>query len=135
MRRAIYLLGLIVFIAACSGTEGKAQTEKKIIESYNELLKPIEFRNRIEVEKNLQLVDVRTPQEFKGGSIPKAINYNLLDGTFEKSLKNLDPKKAVYLYCAKGGRSGKAAIILKKNGFTKIVDLSGGYTAYSKIND
>ena len=34
------------------------------------------------------------------------------------------------IYCASGGRSGKAAKILKKNEFTHIIDLKGGFTAW-----
>ena len=48
----------------------------------------------------------------------------------ERSLRVLDGSCAVF--CAVGGRSGKASALLQKNGFTQVIDLKGGYNAWSR---
>ncbi len=86
---------------------------------------------RIESEvigKNVQLVDVRTPEEYDAGHIDNAVNYNIIDSeTFLKQIEDLNKETPVYLYCKMGGRSNRAAELLKGKGFVKIYDYSGGY--------
>lgn len=80
------------------------------------------------IGKEVQLVDVRTAEEFAAGHIGHAVNYNIIDSqTFLKQIERLDKNKPVYLYCKMGGRSNRAALLLKENGFTEIYDYSGGY--------
>ena len=81
---------------------------------------------------DIQLVDVRTAQEFKDGYIENAqlIDYKLDD--FRDKIQELDKDKPVYLYCRSGNRSGKASKIMLELGFKEIVDLKGGYKAWSK---
>ncbi len=78
--------------------------------------------------REVQLIDVRTPKEYLDGHIDGAMNFNMKNRkTFLEQLDDLDKKKPVFLYCKKGGRSKKAAEILKKEGFLKIYDYTGGY--------
>lgn len=78
--------------------------------------------------KKVQLVDVRTPSEYRSGHITNAINIDFFNGaTFEKAFAKLDKDKPVYLYCRSGARSQKAARRLTQMGFTEIYDLRGGY--------
>lgn len=80
------------------------------------------------IGKAVQLVDVRTVEEYEAGHIGNAMNYNIIDSaSFLKQIQNLDKTKPVYLYCKMGGRSNRAAELLKEEGFTKIFDYSGGY--------
>ncbi|MCL6274527.1 rhodanese-like domain-containing protein [Muricauda sp. 2012CJ35-5] len=84
------------------------------------------------LDKDVQLIDVRTPQEFAAGSIGQAINLNVNDANFSELILDLDKEKPVYLFCKKGGRSNRAAQIFKENGFTNIYDYSGGYDDWVK---
>ncbi|MBR9854744.1 MAG: rhodanese-like domain-containing protein [Algicola sp.] len=80
------------------------------------------------IGKNVQLIDVRTPREFNDGYIDGARNFDLSQQkAFLEQINTLAKDQPVYLYCTVGGRSGYAAKILKKEGFTKIYDYSGGY--------
>lgn len=80
------------------------------------------------VGKDVQLVDVRTEEEYESGHIDDAVNFNIIDSeTFLNQIETLDKNEPVYLYCKMGGRSNRAANILKEKGFTKIFDYSGGY--------
>lgn len=85
-------------------------------------------------DKDVQLIDVRTPEEFKQGHIINAKNIDFFSQNFDVQFENLDKSKPVYIYCRSGNRSGKAAIKLAKKGFVKILDLEGGYLNYSKNN-
>lgn len=78
--------------------------------------------------KDVQLVDVRTQEEYESGHIDDAVNFNIIDNeTFLEQIEALDKGEPVYLYCKMGGRSNRAAQLLKDQGFVEIYDYSGGY--------
>jgi rhodanese-related sulfurtransferase len=78
--------------------------------------------------KKVQLVDVRTPNEFKGGHIKNAKNIDFFNQSdFIKEFNKLNNEEPVYLYCRSGNRSQKAARKLDSLGFKKFFDLKGGY--------
>ena len=79
-------------------------------------------------EEGVQLIDVRTPQEFASGHLPNAVNINISDPDFEKKMQGLDKNKPVLVYCKSGGRSGRACSQLKDLEFTTIIDIDGGIT-------
>lgn len=83
------------------------------------------IENKAQVEGII--IDVRTEREYENGSLKGAlVGYNLMSGEFEEKLDSLDKSKTYYLYCASGNRSGKAAEIMKENGFENVHNL-GGY--------
>lgn len=84
------------------------------------------------IGKEVQLIDVRTPQEYGAGHIDDAKNINVGSADFVQQIQGLDKEEPVYLYCKMGGRSNKAAQLLKKQGFTKIYDYTGGYNDWIK---
>ena len=91
-----------------------------------ELLDVRDYKNAV-INKKVQLVDVRTPSEFKKGHLGQAMNIDFYDKrSFEASFEKLDKKKPVYLYCRSGFRSKKAAMRLLDMGFIKVYDLKGG---------
>lgn len=123
----ILLFVLLSFIFSCSSAQSDSQSFK--------LLTASEFKKALSAEEKPQLIDVRTENEFKDGSINGAVNYNILDGTFSSELKNLKKNEAVFVFCAKGGRSNKAAKMLKDAGFKKVYDLKGGYGNWRSSTD
>lgn len=91
-----------------------------------EILSVEEYKKAVN-NNDVQLVDVRTPREFRGGHIARAINIDYFQGTaFEEAFEKLDKGKPVYLYCRSGNRSLKAARKLVSMGFEKVYDLQGG---------
>ncbi|MDX1278272.1 rhodanese-like domain-containing protein [Oceanihabitans sediminis] len=78
----------------------------------------------------VQLVDVRTPQEFEGGYIENAQNIDFNSPTFDEDILNLDKEKPVILYCHSGGRSANCAKKMQQAGFKKIYDLEGGISRW-----
>ncbi len=77
---------------------------------------------------DVQLIDVRTAEEYEAEHIGNAVNFNIIDRKmFVDQIKDLDRQKPVYVYCKIGGRSKRAAKLLKEKGFVEIYDYSGGY--------
>lgn len=81
---------------------------------------------------SLQLVDVRTAEEYGVSHLKDAQNICVTEEDFQEKVKTLDKDKPVYVYCKSGGRSAKAAVILAEMGFTKIYDIAGGITAWEE---
>ena len=78
----------------------------------SKVVNPDEFEKMIDGE-DVQLVDVRTPGEFKKGSISGAVNYDINSRDFTSGIKSLDKNRPVFVYCLSGGRSQKAAAIMR----------------------
>lgn len=83
-----------------------------------------------EIKNGAFLVDVRTSQEFAGGSVKNAVNIPL--NQLETSLDNFKGKKAIVVFCQSGSRSGRAKRILEKHGFQQVVN-GGGWRSLSKL--
>ncbi|WP_338731204.1 rhodanese-like domain-containing protein [Mangrovimonas cancribranchiae] len=79
---------------------------------------------------DVQLVDVRTPEEYNEGYIDHAQNIDYYSDTFEEDILELDKTKPVIVYCKSGGRSAKCAEKLIKAGFVKVYDLDGGISQW-----
>lgn len=93
-------------------------------------LKPDEFEAMLAADKSIQLIDVRTPEEYAEGHIDGAKLINYYDKQFAEQISQLDQTKPVLVYCAVGGRSGSSAKKLVELGFPKVYDLAGGFNAW-----
>ena len=81
--------------------------------------------------KKVQLIDVRTPNEYGGEHIKNAVNVDFFNTAgFEKYCEKMSKDKPVYLYCRSGARSQRAARKLIGMGFEKVYDLKGGYMSW-----
>jgi len=83
-----------------------------------------DFKNGVD-GKDVQLIDVRTPREYKRGHIKNAVNVNIYNKDFITKTAKFDKNKPVYLYCRSGVRSMNAAQKLKNEGY-KVYNLNGG---------
>ena len=90
------------------------------------------FKEALVSNYDIQLVDVRTPKEYNDGHIENAKLIDFLSEDFKIKIQELEKEKPIYLYCRSGRRSGKASKILTDLGFAEIVDLKGGYLAWSE---
>lgn len=83
------------------------------------------FENEIKSD-SVQLLDVRTPEEYADGHIAGAININIKSDDFsDVAAKRLSKDSTVLVYCRSGRRSMTAAEILAGLGY-KVVNLDGG---------
>ena len=79
------------------------------------------------------VLDVRDPGEFAAGHVLGAKNVPLsrLESGAGDVVKRKD--RPVIVYCADGAdRSGKAIAALKKQGYTRVANLSGGIGAWQQ---
>jgi len=85
-----------------------------------------QFYEMIQKEKNVIILDVRTPQEYQEVYISNAINIpvQILGQQLDK-LKNFKDKK-ILVYCRSGHRSAIASQILDRAGFKNVYNLKGG---------
>ena len=96
-----------------------------------DLLDYSEFKKQVE-NTNVQLFDVRTPEEYIMGHIEGAINVDFKnDDVFDSFFNDLNKSDTIYLYCRSGNRSKKSADKLISLGFQKIYDLDGGFIEWN----
>ena len=98
------------------------------------LITPEEMESILELE-DVQLVDVRTLQEYKEVHIPSAQNIDFTSPTFDEDIAKLDKEKPVILYCKGGVKSAKCAKKLQEAGFEKIYDLEGGLSKWKHSDE
>jgi phage shock protein E len=72
------------------------------------------------IKAGATVIDVRTREEYASGCSPKSINIPLDE--FEQRLSELDRSKPIIVCCRSGARSEVAAGILKKSGFSEVVN-------------
>lgn len=117
MKRLFLILGLLLSMVACA--------QKNI--------SPQEFHDMITKDPKLQVVDVRTPQEFAAGHIKGAKNVDFRSPDFEKNIaKAVKKRKTVLVYCRSGKRSLNAMNLMVKNGFKDVYNMEGGILAWEK---
>lgn len=91
------------------------------------------FVAKIKATPNAQLIDVRTPGEWAQGKIGSSNLISIADPNFIKQASKLDKNKPVFVYCAVGGRSPRAAAALQQAGFKQVYNLSGaGYNGLAQ---
>lgn len=83
------------------------------------------------VGRGAQIIDVRTPGEFKSGHIRGALNIPLQ--TISSQMGRIKKDKPVITCCASGMRSASAKSILKTNGFEEVHNGGGWMSLQSKL--
>jgi glyoxylase-like metal-dependent hydrolase (beta-lactamase superfamily II)/rhodanese-related sulfurtransferase len=79
---------------------------------------------------SLQIVDVRRPPEYASGHVPDAIHASLSDLQKNFSSLELDSNKPTAVICAGGYRSSAASSILEQQGFSNLLNVTGGTSAW-----
>lgn len=113
-------LASALLLASCSNAQQQNMPANADVATFEQLVS----------ETPGQLVDVRTPEEYAQGHLDGSANMDFYASDFEEQLSTLDPEKPVYVYCRSGGRSSKAATMLRNKGFKEVVNLQGGILAW-----
>jgi len=88
------------------------------MQTVNYKLSTGEFQEKLESLKQAQVVDVRTPDEFKKNHLKGAMNLNVNGTEFQNQVAALDKSKTVLVYCWSGARSARAADYMRGVGLT-----------------
>jgi rhodanese-related sulfurtransferase len=103
----------------------KAQTYK--------LISPIETQWLAHQDSSVLLLDVRTPEEYNNdlGHVAGAMLIPVQE--LEKRMNELEPykRKTIIAICRSGNRSGKAADLLTRHGFTAM-NMAGGMIRWNE---
>ncbi|MGI9037175.1 MAG: rhodanese-like domain-containing protein [Pyrinomonadaceae bacterium] len=93
-----------------------------------------ELKKRMNAGEDVQLVDVRQPDEFAYAKIEGAKLIPL--GEIVRRMDELDEARELVLQCKAGGRSAQAIQLLTQAGYKgKMANLKGGITAWSNEVD
>jgi adenylyltransferase/sulfurtransferase len=92
-------------------------------------IEPIEVKAKLDRGDDFQLIDVREPFEAQIARIPQATLIPL--GEVGKRLGEIDRTRTVVVHCKMGGRSAKAADLLRASGYTNVLNMKGGILAWS----
>ncbi len=77
-------------------------------------------------DKEILLIDVRSPQEYKEFHLDGAINLPLYDIELQVGNKIKRKDTPMIIYCQSGSRSRKALQILKQEGYQNLFEIKGG---------
>lgn len=89
-----------------------------------------QFNAQLQAQHGL-LLDVRTPGEVARGKLSGASVIDFNGPKFEQKVSLIARDRRVFVYCASGNRSGQAASVMAKLGFTRVFNLSGGIRAWT----
>lgn len=105
---------LAIILSACSGDGYKnlsTEEAKKLVD-----------------DSEAVVLDVRTPEEFEEGHIPKATLIPLQE--LESRLGELDKDETYLVVCRSGNRSVQASELLVQEGFKKVYNMTRGMNTW-----
>lgn len=93
-----------------------------------------ELKARLDAGDDIQLIDVRQPDEYAFANIKGAKLIPL--GEVIARMNEIDPTRETVIHCKMGGRSARAIEAMQRSGYTgKLSNLVGGITAWSNDVD
>ena len=120
MKQMLLMLSMLLVVTTSNCKDNKQELGEI------QIVTPVEMITLLH-DDEVQLIDVRTPEEVDEGFIANSQNIDFFSSSFSTDIGKLDKTKPVILYCRSGKRSEKSAQILKESGFKKIYDLDGGF--------
>jgi hydroxyacylglutathione hydrolase len=85
-----------------------------------------------EQRDGLQVLDVRSPDEWKSGHIPGAVHHYVAE--LNGGPADLDKGRPVVTYCASGYRASLAASVLQQQGFKDVRNVPGSWKAWTSAD-
>jgi rhodanese-related sulfurtransferase len=82
----------------------------------------------LDANKNIYLLDVRTPQEFSQGRLVGSVLIPI--GEFELRISEVPKNRTVIVYCAVGSRSKPVAAFLSRQGYKDVYNMTDGIVGW-----
>lgn len=126
--KTLLILAIVaIIVISCVTRRGKGSPANASVAYSN--VSVDEFQTII-ATPDVQLLDVRTPEEFAEGHIAGAVLVDVNESDFEeKAVAVLDASRPVAVYCRSGRRSARAASLLTTRGY-RVTNLDGGVIAW-----
>ena len=127
--KSLLLLAVITILAvSCARLLSRGTPREAALANYANV-GVAEFQTFI-ANHEVQLLDVRTPEEFNEGHIAGAVLVDVNENNFlEQAVAVLDKQRPVAVYCRSGRRSARAANQLANQGYS-VTNLDGGVLAW-----
>ncbi|WDV44979.1 rhodanese-like domain-containing protein [Clostridiaceae bacterium M8S5] len=125
----IVVITLVNFSGCSKKTEGNNENNEGVkvgtVNNTYQTITPQEAKKMIDEDTNVQLLDVRTKQEYDENHIPSSIllPYDEIKDRAKSVLPNKDAK--IIVYCRSGRRSKIASLELINMGYKNVYDLGG----------
>jgi sulfur-carrier protein adenylyltransferase/sulfurtransferase len=87
-----------------------------------------DLKRKLDAKDDIFILDVREPHEYQ---ICNLNGYLIPVGDLAKRVNELDSSREIIAHCKMGGRSAKAVSFLRRAGFAKVYNLTGGITAWA----
>ena len=99
-----------------------------------DILPNIAFKNIMDSDSKIILIDVRSKPELDDIMINGVLNYDFNSDEFENSVLGLDIDKTYYVICRSGRRSGITTELMLKNRFENVFNIKGGMIKWVDSN-
>lgn len=93
-----------------------------------------DYKNKYTNDTTIVVLDVRTPDEFKTGHLPRAINMDWYGADFGKQVAVIDTSRTIVVYCRSGKRAANAIEKMQNMGFKHLTNLKGGIQEWIKTD-
>ena len=125
MRILIACLFLTLSHLSCMSQTDYHEKLKSIYKGTVPLMQPEALQEAMDRDKELIILDTRSPDEYAISLIPKAtfIDYDNFSG---KEVEHLDKNSKVIVYCSVGYRSERIGEKMQEMGFKDVHNLYGG---------
>jgi rhodanese-related sulfurtransferase len=138
LMKGLWVIVMVAALALSASCTTPVAADKTATDLVNEAkgkvceISPAEAKEKIDSGAPLFILDVREPDEFGKGHIPKAINIprGLLEFKVASSIPNKDAH--IIAYCKTGGRSCLACSTLQELGYKNVESVEGGWQAWLK---
>jgi rhodanese-related sulfurtransferase len=129
---SLTLVGLALVAAAAGyvffGSSSTGAVSSSASQTTFRSISPLQAKELIETRADLQLIDCRSPDEFRQGALPGSRLIPFWD--FTKGNYDLPKDKPILLVCAVGGRSLAVGQLLATKGYREVYNLKGGLDAW-----
>ena len=98
-----------------------------------EQVTPAEFVRRRDAGEELVLLDVREPRELALAAVDGALHVPMAQ--IPERIRELDRDRPIVVMCHSGGRSQAVVGFLHHQGFTRVANLQGGISRWSREVD
>jgi adenylyltransferase/sulfurtransferase len=121
---------IVISVPTCAADSTSTRKVATSDDTAYQNISPNELRSMLSAKVDFDLVDVRRPEEFEGGSIPGSILIPLSE-LEQRCTQELQPGREVVVYCRSGVRSRQAATILASKEFQRVKNLTTGYMGWT----
>ena len=129
----IAVLSLVIALGAAQAFTEDMSAGDLLAEAQAQILQvPVDVAKLVFDTGDYLFIDIREPNETEMGFIPGAVL--IPRGLLEFRIASAAPDKntSIVVYCKSGGRAALAVYTLKRMGYTNVINMAGGFSAWDE---